>query len=144
MTWRRRSESNGVFTDCQPQYPDLQGNFNIDSKGLQEIFGTTRHLPDLTRHAHAAYSVIEEIVEGFVEGFLRRAEAVEAAGIIPPLRIAEIGFAADKRFGLHRLPINKICAAVHHDDQITAAGDVEAKTICPHAEAGITSLRLRI
>src|ERR1035437_892059 len=69
MTWRRGSESNGVFTDCQPQYPDLQGHFNIDSKGLQEIFGTTRHLPDLTRHIPAAYTVIEEIVEGFVEGF---------------------------------------------------------------------------
>jgi hypothetical protein len=56
---------------CQPQYPDLQGKFIIDFTGLQEVFGTARHLPDLTRHVHAAYSVIEEIVEGFVEGIPR-------------------------------------------------------------------------
>jgi hypothetical protein len=30
---------------------------------------TTRHLPALTRRIHVAYSVIEEIVEGFVEGY---------------------------------------------------------------------------
>jgi hypothetical protein len=43
--------------------------FNTGFTGLQTVSGTTRHLPDLTRHAHPAYSVIEEIVEGFVEGF---------------------------------------------------------------------------
>jgi len=68
-SWRRGSESNEVFTDGQPQYPDLQGHFNFDSKGLQAVSGTTRHLPALTRHAPGACSVIEEIVEGFVEGF---------------------------------------------------------------------------
>jgi hypothetical protein len=67
--WRRGSESNEVFTDCQPQYPDLQGDINADFTGLQAIFNTIRSLPDLTRHIPAAYSVIEEIVEGFVEGF---------------------------------------------------------------------------
>jgi hypothetical protein len=67
--WRRGSESNEVFTDYQPQYPDLQGYFNADFKGPQAVFTTTPHLPDLTRNLHAAYSVIEEIVEGFVEGF---------------------------------------------------------------------------
>jgi hypothetical protein len=36
-----------------------------DSKGLQVIFITIRYLPDLTRHLPVAYSVIEEIVEGF-------------------------------------------------------------------------------
>jgi hypothetical protein len=59
------SESNDVFAGCQPQYPDLQGYFNIDIIGVQAVFVTTRHLPVLTRHAPAAYSVIEEIVEGF-------------------------------------------------------------------------------
>jgi hypothetical protein len=63
----RGSESNDVLTGCQPQYPDLQGYFNIDSKGLQAVFGTTRHLPALTHRIHPTYSVIEEIVEGFVE-----------------------------------------------------------------------------
>jgi hypothetical protein len=67
--WRRGSESNEVFTDCQPQYPDLQGYFNADFMGLQEVSVTIRSLPDITRHLSAYYSVIEEIVEGFVEGF---------------------------------------------------------------------------
>ncbi len=67
--WRRGSESNGVFTDCQPQYPDLQGYFNTGFRVIQAVFNTTRPLPDLTRHIHPYYSVIEEIVEGFVEGF---------------------------------------------------------------------------
>ncbi|MGA3283420.1 MAG: hypothetical protein ABSD57_03030 [Verrucomicrobiota bacterium] len=70
--WRRGSESNGVFTDYQPQYPDLQGDFNADFTGLQEVSDTIRQLPDLTHHLPAYYSVIEEIVEGFVEGFLGR------------------------------------------------------------------------
>ena len=38
-------------------------------KGVQEVSATIRALPDLTRHSPAAYSVIEETVEGFVEGF---------------------------------------------------------------------------
>jgi hypothetical protein len=67
--WKRGSESNDISNGCQPQYPDVQGYFNIDSKGLQAVFGITRHLTALTCHAHPAYSVIEEIVEGFVEGF---------------------------------------------------------------------------
>jgi hypothetical protein len=37
---------------------------------VQEVFVTTRHLPDLTRRTPCFYSVVEEIVEGFVEGFL--------------------------------------------------------------------------
>jgi hypothetical protein len=57
-----------VFTGCQPQYPNLQGHFDIDSKGLQAVSVTTRHLPVLTRHAPATRTVIEEIVEGFVGG----------------------------------------------------------------------------
>src|ERR1039457_1883262 len=76
--WRRGSESNGVFTDYQPQYPDLQGHSSIDSKGLQAVFGITRHLPDLTRHIPVAHSVIEEIVEGFVEGFFNGLEPFPA------------------------------------------------------------------
>jgi hypothetical protein len=67
---RRGSESNGVFTDCQPQYPDLQGDFNIDFTGVQALFDTIRLNSPPTRRLPVAYSVIEEIVEGFVEGFL--------------------------------------------------------------------------
>ena len=69
-------ESNGVFTDCQPQYPDSQGDFNADFTGLQEVSDPIRQLPDLTRHLTAYYSVIEEIVEGFVEGLLTSACSV--------------------------------------------------------------------
>jgi hypothetical protein len=66
--WRRGSESNGAFTDCQPQYPDFQGYFNTGFTGVQAVFDTIRHIPGLTRRIPAAYPVIEEIVEGFVEG----------------------------------------------------------------------------
>jgi hypothetical protein len=66
--WRRRPESNEVFTDCQPQYPDLQRYFNTGFTGVQALYETIRHIPDLTRHTPAAYSVIEGFVEGFLTG----------------------------------------------------------------------------
>jgi len=62
-------ESEEVFTGCQPQYPDLKMNFTLDFKGPQAAFDTTRHAPALIRHLPAADTVIEEIVESFVEGF---------------------------------------------------------------------------
>jgi hypothetical protein len=65
---RRGSESNEFFTDNQPQYPDLLSNLKVDFTGPQAVFCTIRQLPDLTRNLPALYSVIEEIVEGFVEG----------------------------------------------------------------------------
>ena len=43
--------------------------------GVQEVFVTIRQLSDLTRHLLVSYPVIEEIVEGFVEGFLTEASA---------------------------------------------------------------------
>ena len=72
-TWRRGSESNAVFTDFQHQYPDLRAFSTIDFKGVQALFVTTRPLPALTSRVHPAYSVIEEIVEAFVEGIIGRA-----------------------------------------------------------------------
>ena len=69
---RRRSESDDVFIGCQPQYPDLQGYFNIGFTAFQATFGTTHHAQALTRRAHSAYSVIEEFVEGFVECIFHR------------------------------------------------------------------------
>src|ERR1039458_7780834 len=61
----------------------------------------------------------------------RRAEAVVTAGIIRPLRIAEIGRAAGERVGLHRLPdrIGKIRAGFHHDGLSTGPLDVETELI---------------
>ena len=35
--WRRQSESEDAFTACQPQIPDLQGNFNIDFTGAGPV-----------------------------------------------------------------------------------------------------------
>jgi len=64
---RRGLESNAFFTDCQPQYPDFQGYFNAGFSSVQAAFITIRQLSGLTRHLRAHYSVIEEIVEGFVE-----------------------------------------------------------------------------
>ena len=47
----------------------LRGNSNAVFKRVQEVSAAIRQLPDLTRHLPIAYSVIEEIVEGFVEDF---------------------------------------------------------------------------
>jgi hypothetical protein len=66
---RRRSESDDAFTGCQPQYPDLQGYLNIGFTGVQALLDTIQLNPAHTRHTPAAYPVIEEIVEGFVESF---------------------------------------------------------------------------
>jgi hypothetical protein len=51
----------------------LRGYFNADLTTVQAVFDTIRQLSDLTRYLPASYSVIEKIVEGFVEGFSRRA-----------------------------------------------------------------------
>jgi hypothetical protein len=67
--WRRVLESNDIQTGCEPEHPYLQRNFSIDSKGVQEVFVTAHLLPALTRHVHPACPVIEEFVEGFIEGF---------------------------------------------------------------------------
>jgi len=85
--WRRGSESNDVFTDNQPQYPDFQGYFSADFIGVQAPFTTTHHLPDLTRHVHCYYSVIEEIVEGFVEGFLTNSKPFSPMSAPDPVRL---------------------------------------------------------
>ena len=41
--------------------------FNTGFTGVQAIFGTTPHLPELTRHAPVAYAGIGEIVEEHTE-----------------------------------------------------------------------------
>ena len=61
---------------------------------------------------------------------LRRAEAVEAGGIIAQLRIAERGRAAAVQGGGgDRQPdgLGQVRAGFHHDDRVAGAGDVEAK-----------------
>jgi len=75
---------------------------------------------------------------------LKRADAVETTGEIRPLRVTEIGFAVRKNFGLHRLPIQQVRAAFHHDDQVRGAGDVESEFIRLDAKHAITRLRLWI
>ena len=57
---------------------------------------------------------------------LWRAEAVEAVGMIRPLRVAEIRRAAGERVGLHRLPIKEIRAGFHHHR--LPAGPVKIKS----------------
>ncbi len=80
---------NDVFTDHQPQYPDLQAHFDIDSKGVQAVFITAHHIPALTRHMPAAYSVIEEIVESFIEGFPNEMERVATHPGSPLIRLSK-------------------------------------------------------
>jgi hypothetical protein len=53
---------------CQLQYPDLQGFFNIGFTDFQQVSDIIRQLSDLTRNAPLT-TVIEQIVEEFVEGF---------------------------------------------------------------------------
>ena len=67
---------------------------------------------------------------------LRRAEAVEAAGIICPIWIAEIGRAAGEGVGLHRLPcgMENICAGFHNNNQVAIANNIETKAIRMNAE----------
>lgn len=76
---------------------------------------------------------------------LLRPEAIEAAGMICPVGVAEIRRATGEGVGGHRSPggIGQIRAGFHHDDQVTGPRDVESKLICLHAKAGIASLRLR-
>jgi hypothetical protein len=66
---------------------------------------------------------VDEVGDGVP---LRGAEAVEAAGIICPLRITEIGRAGREGVGLHRLPdgIGKIRAGFHHDRLPTGPVDI--------------------
>ena len=67
--FRRGSESNEVFPGNQPQHLDFLRCLNAGFIGAQAIFNTARHLPYLKRHLFPLYSIIEEIVEGFVERF---------------------------------------------------------------------------
>jgi hypothetical protein len=71
-------------------YPDLQGYFNTAFAGDQAVVGTTRPLPDLTRHIPVAYSVIEETVEGFVESFFTSCNRLQAHFLLglPFIRVA--------------------------------------------------------
>ena len=75
----------------------------------------------------------------------RRAETVEAGGIIRPLAIAETGGAAGEGVGAHRRPlgIGQVRAGFHHNDHAAGPGDVESKLIRPHAETAIADLHLR-
>ena len=58
------SESNDVFVGYQPQYPVYKVILTLILMGFKRF---------LALHAtHLAYSVVEEIVEGFVEDCLDR------------------------------------------------------------------------
>ena len=50
------------------------GYSNAEFAGVQVLFNTIRQLPGLTRYLPAYYSVIEEIVEAFVEAFWNAAD----------------------------------------------------------------------
>ncbi len=77
---------------------------------------------------------------------LRRAEAVVAAGIIGPLRVAEIDRGVGERVGAQGLPdgIDQIGAGFHYKHHVAAPGDVEAEAIRPHPEEAVARLRLRV
>jgi subtilisin family serine protease len=69
--------------------------------------------------------------------FSRRAQAINAAGIIRPLWIAKIGRAARQSVGSHRSPIRRfqVRAALHHNDHASRTGDGEAES--PSADSEV-------
>ena len=83
--------------------------------------------------------------EGELFPVSRPTEAVEAGGMIRPLRIAEIHRVGGERVGLQRSPdgIGQIRASIHGHVHTACPTDVESKLIRPHAEAGIVGNDLR-
>lgn len=68
--------------------------------------------------------------------FSRRTEAVEASGMIRPLRIAEIRRAGRERVRLHRLPVDKVRAGLDYDGNVCGPRNCETETVCFHTEIG--------
>src|SRR5665213_337855 len=67
----------------------------------------------------------------------RRAEAVEAGGMICPLRIAEIGRAAGESISSHWNPsrMEQVRAGFHHDGGVSRPRDDETEPVGLHAKA---------
>jgi hypothetical protein len=57
------------FVFARSRYPDFQGDFNARFPSIQAPFFTIHIFPVPARHSPGYHSVIEEIVEGFVEDF---------------------------------------------------------------------------
>src|ERR1039458_1173135 len=76
---------------------------------------------------------------------LRRAETVKTAGIVRPLRIAEIKRTTDEGVCSNRSPsgVSQISAGFHYHRLPAGPVDIEAELIRLHAKAGISGLRLR-
>src|SRR2546430_871592 len=74
----------------------------------------------------------------------RRAEAVETAGIIRPLGIAEIRRASGEAVCSDRNPdgSGQIRGSFHDNGHAAGPIDVESELICPDPEAGIARLHL--
>ncbi len=77
-------------------------------------------------------------------GVLLRADTVKAAGIIRPLRIAEISRIGCKCVGFNRLPIGigNIRTGINHHCLPAGPVDIKTELICLHAEAAIGRLCL--
>ena len=79
----------------------------------------------------------------------RRAEMVEAAGIIRPSRIIVVTCAVgadnfSKRIGKYRHPdrISNVCAGFHYYDDVAGARYVKTKLVGQHAKEAIAGQRL--
>jgi hypothetical protein len=84
-SWRRGSESNEVFTDHQPQYPDFQSNVNADFTGLQAYFLLSAHYPAL----HGTYTLHTRLLKKSLKVSLK----VFFAGLRPDSQLDAEGFA---------------------------------------------------
>ena len=76
---------------------------------------------------------------------LRRTEAVEAAGKIRPLWVAEINRAVRETHGVQRNPsATHIRACFNHNGNVRRPNDVETKAVRLDTKANTTRLRLGI
>ena len=98
----------------------------------------------LTERYQAKAQMVETAPD-YAYDALRRADAVETVRIICPLRVAEIGRAADEGVRAHWRPdgIGQTCRGFHYDGHAAGPGDAEPELIRPHAKAGIPGLHLR-
>ena len=93
------------------------------------------------------------IAHGKIHGFHlllsnRSKDAVKTAGIIGPLRVAEMvdwPVAVDVVDGCHRRPsrLSQIRAGIHLNNSVAGPTDVETELITLETEAGVTGLHLR-
>lgn len=84
-----------------------------------------------------------EVINTPKRGVSGRADAIETAGIIRPLRVGEVGGGAGQGVCPDGLPVHQIRAGLDHHGLIGYAGEGEAEVAGWHADAAAANLRRR-